>query len=126
MDTVQDGASEQEHRAVEAAVQRPLALERALGEALTEPKATVWFEPGEPLPQGQGAVLDRRSRMLYDAAPPADAPSLRDVARAAAALMRGLADRRTLSAAEVARLSAEARELLDQWTEDGWVQPLTA
>lgn len=111
-------------RAVEAAMQRPLALERALGEALTEPKAKVWFEPGEPLPPGQGAVLDRRSRMLYDAAHVfLNGESFRAAGRDAA-LMRGLADSRQLSAAEVVRLSAGARELLDQWTEDGWVQPL--
>ncbi|MGQ3050526.1 MAG: ribosomal protein uL16 3-hydroxylase [Roseateles sp.] len=112
-------------RAVEAALQRPQALERALGEALTEPKATVWFEPGEPLPLGQGAVLDRRSRMLYDAAHVfLNGESFRAGGRDAA-LMRCLANQRLLSAAEVARLSPEARELLDQWTEDGWVQPMT-
>ena len=111
-------------RAVEAAVQRPHALERALGEALTEPKANVWFEPGETLPPGLGAVLDRRSRMLYDAAHVfLNGESFRAGGRDAV-LMRGLADRRLLSAAEVARLSPDARELLDQWTEDGWVQPL--
>jgi 50S ribosomal protein L16 3-hydroxylase len=110
-------------RAVEAAVQRPLALERALGEALTEPKAQVWFEPGEPLPAGQGARLDRRSRMLYDAAHVfLNGESFRAGGRDAA-LMRRLADSRGLSAADVTRLSAGARELLDQWTEDGWVRP---
>jgi len=110
-------------RAVEAAVQRPQALERALGEALTEPKAQVWFEPGEPLPAGQGAALDRRSRMLYDTAHVfLNGESFRAGGRDAA-LMRRLADRRELTAVEVARLSPEARELLDQWTEDGWVQP---
>ncbi len=111
-------------RAVEAAVQRPQALERALGEALTEPKATVWFDARDPLPLGQGAVLDRRSRMLYDTAHVfLNGESFRAGGRDAA-LMRGLADRRLLTAAEVARLSPDARELLDQWTEDGWVQPL--
>jgi 50S ribosomal protein L16 3-hydroxylase len=84
----------------------------------------VWFEPGEPLPGGQGAALDRRSRMLYDAAHVfLNGESFRAGGRDAA-LMRRLADCRELTAAEVARLSAEARELLDQWTEDGWVQPL--
>lgn len=112
-------------RAVEAAVQRPKALERALGEALTEPKPTVWFDTGEPLPPGQGAQLDRRSRMLYDDAHVfLNGESFRAAGRDAA-LMRQLADRRTLSAAEVGRLSAGARELLDQWTEDGWVQPVS-
>lgn len=113
-------------RAVEAAVQRPQALECALGEALTELKANVWFEPGDVLPPGQGARLDRRSRMLYDAAHVfLNGESFRAGGRDAA-LMRLMADRRELTAAEVARLSAEARELLDQWTEDGWVQPLPA
>jgi len=111
-------------RAVEAAVQRPLALERALGEALTEPKANVWFEPGDVLPAGQGARLDRRSRMLYDDAQVfLNGESFRAGGRDAT-LMRRMADRRELSAADVARLSPGARELLDQWTEDGWVQPL--
>lgn len=110
-------------RAVEAAVQRPLALERALGEALTEPKAQVWFEPGEVLPSGVAAALDRRSRMLYDESHVfLNGESFRAGGRDAA-LMRNFADRRVLSAAEVERLSPDARELLDQWTEDGWVQP---
>jgi 50S ribosomal protein L16 3-hydroxylase len=113
-------------RAVETAVQRPQALERALGEALTEPKANVWFEPGEPLPPGQGVELDRRSRMLYDAAHVfLNGESFRAGGRDAA-LMRGLADNRRLSAADTARLSPDARDLLDQWTEDGWLQPQTA
>ncbi len=111
-------------RAVEAAVQKPLALERALGEALTEPKAHVWFEPGDQLPPGLGCALDRRSRMLYDESQVfLNGESFRAGGRDAV-LMRRLADCRTLTAAEVARLSADARELLDQWTEDGWVQPL--
>lgn len=113
-------------RAVEAAVQRPQALERALGEALTEPKATVWYESGNPLPQGVGVALDRRSRMLYDAAHVfLNGESFRAGGRDAA-LMRRLADERRLTGAEVARLSPDARELLDQWTEDGWAQPWNA
>ena len=34
-----------------------------------------------------------------------------------------LADARQLSAAEVDRLSADARALLDDWADAGWVQP---
>ncbi|TXI24699.1 MAG: cupin domain-containing protein [Roseateles sp.] len=113
-------------RAVELAVQQPLALERALGEALSELKAQVWFEPGTQLPPGSGVALDRRSRMLYDAAHVfLNGESFRAGGRDAR-LMRRLADERVLSAADVARLSEGARELLDQWAEDGWVQPLTA
>jgi 50S ribosomal protein L16 3-hydroxylase len=38
-----------------------------------------------------------------------------------AKLMRRLADRRSLSAAEHGQLSAEARMLLDDWADDGWL-----
>ena len=109
--------------AVLKAVAQPLALERALGEALTEPKPRVFFEPGEALPPGQGARLSPRTRMMYDVAHVfINGQSFRAGGRDAT-LMRRLADRRALSAAEVARLSEGARDLLDQWTEDGWVLP---
>jgi len=109
--------------AVLKAVAEPLALERALGEALTEPKPRVFFEPGEALPPGEGARLSPRSRMMYDAAHVfINGQSFRAGGRDAT-LMRRLADGRALSAADVARLSEGARDLLDQWTEDGWVLP---
>ncbi|SFR77911.1 50S ribosomal protein L16 3-hydroxylase [Mitsuaria sp. PDC51] len=109
--------------AVLKAVAQPLALERALGEALTEPKPRVFFEPGDALPPGQGARLSPRTRMMYDAAHVfINGQSFRAGGRDAT-LMRRLADRRTLSVAEVARLSEGARDLLDQWTEDGWILP---
>ncbi len=109
--------------AVLKAVAQPLALERALGEALTEPKPRVFFEPGDALPPARGARLSPRTRMMYDVAHVfINGQSFRAGGRDAT-LMRRLADRRALSAAEVARLSEGARDLLDQWTEDGWVLP---
>jgi 50S ribosomal protein L16 3-hydroxylase len=39
-----------------------------------------------------------------------------------AKLMRALADQHYLSAAQLKKLSAGARELLDQWLDDGWLQ----
>jgi len=108
--------------AAERALREPLALERALGEALTEPKPKVWFEPGDMLPEGMAALLDRRSRMMYDRAHVFINGEAYRAAGRDARLMRRLADRRRLSAAEVAQLSVGARELLDQWAEDGWVQ----
>jgi 50S ribosomal protein L16 3-hydroxylase len=108
--------------AAERALKEPLALERALGEALTEPKPKVFFQIGEPLPEGAGARLDARSRMMYDRAHVfLNGESFRAGGRDAK-LMRLLADRRRLTAAQVAQLSEGARELLDQWTEDGWLQ----
>jgi len=112
--------------AVERALKQPLALERALGEALTEPKPRVWFAIGDPLPEGAGARLDAKSRMMYDAQHVfINGESYRAGGRDAQ-LMRKLADARELGAREVGRLSEGARELLDQWTEDGWVQPWMA
>ena len=111
--------------AIERAMRDPRVLERALGESLTEPKPRIWFDIGDPLPEGQGARLDARSRMMYDAAHVfLNGESYRAGGRDAQ-LMRRFADARELSAREVAKLSEGARELLDQWTEDGWVQPWT-
>ncbi len=109
--------------AAERALREPLALERALGEALTEPKPRVWFEAGEPLATGLGVSLDRRSRMMYDKAHIfINGESFRAGGRDAK-LMRAFADSKQLSAKQVGQLSAPARELLSQWVEDGWVQP---
>lgn len=107
--------------AAQRALNEPLALERALGEALTEPKPKVWFDDGMALRAGQDAALDRRSRMMYDEAHVfINGESFRASGRDAR-LMRQLADARVLSEAEVAQLSAGALDLLNQWSEDGWV-----
>ncbi len=111
--------------AVARALRDPAALDCALGEALTEPKPRVWFDPGQAL-QDSGVRLDRRSRMMYDAQHVfLNGESFRAGGRDAM-LMRRLADRRELSAAEVARLSAGARELVDEWACAGWLHPAHA
>jgi len=109
--------------AAERALREPLAVERALGEALTEPKPRVWFDAGTSLAAGSGVVLDRRSRMMYDRAHVfINGESFRASGRDAK-LMRALADARRLSAKQVAGLSDDALGLLGQWVEDGWVRP---
>ncbi len=107
-------------QALQQVLKDPLALTRALGETLSEPKAHVWFEAGA-VPRGRwGVALDRRTRMLYDAHHVfINGESYRASGRDAT-LMRQLADQRGLGAAEVARASADARELLQAWCEDGW------
>jgi 50S ribosomal protein L16 3-hydroxylase len=108
--------------ALTALLEDPQALDCALGEILSEPKPQVWFEPGAHDLTG-GVVLDRRSRMLYDAHHVfLNGESWRAAGRDAQ-LMHKLADARCLSAHEVARASKGARELLSQWSEDGWVHP---
>ncbi|MEW6704240.1 MAG: cupin domain-containing protein [Pseudomonadota bacterium] len=108
-------------QAVERALRDATALGRALGQALTEPKPMVWFEPGSPLSRG-GVQLDRRSRMMYDAQHVfLNGEAFRAGGRDAQ-LMRRLADRRQLSAADVARLSDAARKLVDEWAQAGWLR----
>ena len=103
-----------------AALKDPAAQDRVLGEYLTEPKANVWFEGGAGgVARGQ-VVLDRRTRMMYDTRHVfVNGESYRASGRDAA-LMRALADRRSLGAAELSRASEAALELLQSWCEAGW------
>ena len=98
-------------------------LRSALGEILTEPKPRVWFEAGEPVPDGMGVRLDARTRMVYDGQRVfANGESWRAGGQDARHL-RELADQRWLSAKSVAKASVTLRELLNQWAEDGWLHP---
>ena len=104
-----------------AAVVEPGALERALGEWLTEPKPTVFFRPGPLRYRGRGLRLAAGTRMLYDARHvfingEAFLASGRD-----AAALRRLADERHLEAGALARCSAGARGLVDEWRRSGWL-----
>ncbi|MBC7601044.1 MAG: cupin domain-containing protein [Ramlibacter sp.] len=106
--------------ALRAALLDPLVLERSLGEYLTEPKASVWFESGSSRSALSALVLDRRTRMMYDAKHVfINGDSYRASGRDAK-LMRALADRRSLDAAQLARASDDAKALLLSWREAGW------
>ena len=109
-------------KAVEAALRDPDAIDRALGESLTEPKANVWFGEGTDAPDVLNQVaLDRRTRMLYDARHIyINGESFR-AGGADATLMRRLADRRALDSRELSRASEGARALLAEWCEAGWL-----
>ncbi|MET4579327.1 50S ribosomal protein L16 3-hydroxylase [Ottowia thiooxydans] len=110
--------------AVERALRDPSQLAMALGEALTEPKTNVWFEPSPAPASGQSSgaiVLDRRTRMMYDDQHVfINGESYRAGGRDAR-MMRDLADNRALSKADVTRLSMDAIELVNQWKESGWL-----
>jgi 50S ribosomal protein L16 3-hydroxylase len=92
-----------------------------LGEWLTEPKPQVWFQPGATLEAGHGVRLDLRTRMMYDdwhvflngESFRASGPDAR--------WMRQLADQRTLGPREVAALSVQARALLEDAVQAGWM-----
>ena len=109
------------HEAVQAVLARPGRLEAVLGEWLTEPKPRVWFRPGGTLRAGQGVSLDARTRMMFDDRHvflngESFLASGRD-----AQLMRLLADRRALDPRQVAALGAEARGLLEDAVQSGWM-----
>jgi 50S ribosomal protein L16 3-hydroxylase len=112
------------HQAVHDVLTDPQALARVLGEYLTEPKSSVWFESGGLGDIRGGVTLDRRTRMMYDVHHffingEAYRASGRD-----ATLMRRLADQRRLEARDLARASAAALELLQSWGEAGWLHGL--
>jgi 50S ribosomal protein L16 3-hydroxylase len=109
-------------RAVRRFAERPQEIAAALGELLTEPKADVSF-PNPSARWSSGAVaLDRRTRMMYDAAHVfINGDSFRASGRDAR-LMRRLADERRLDGAAVAGASRVARALLREWFEAGWLR----
>ena len=96
------------------------ARRRALGEVMSEPKATTWFERCDGQALDHGIVLDRRTRMLYDEANVYINGECHAAPAPQRAPLRKLADRRCLSAAEVAALPAISRSLLLGWLQAGW------
>jgi 50S ribosomal protein L16 3-hydroxylase len=107
--------------AVLAAVRDGEVIDRALGESMTEPKPTVWFDAGEMPAQWNAVMLDRRTRMLYDARHLyINGESFRAGGRDAT-LMRKLADQRALGPRELAGASEDALALLGDWCEAGWL-----
>ncbi len=99
----------------------PRATACALGEVLTDLKASVWFDANTALGHHVGVRLDRRTRMMYDRWHLFVNGESFVAAGRDATLMRRLADDRALSAAHADKLSAEALALLEQWALAGWL-----
>ncbi|MEJ7138842.1 JmjC domain-containing protein [Amphibiibacter pelophylacis] len=100
------------------------ALGEALGSLLSEPKPdTVFDAPGKVSPTNGGGVrLARATRMLYGEGGAlfingesfeASGPDL--------LLLQRLADTRQLAAQDVQRLTPDARAILQDWLDDGWL-----
>jgi 50S ribosomal protein L16 3-hydroxylase len=107
-------------RALEKVFSDPLAFERSVGESLTEPKANVFFTPTADALRG-GIVVDRSTRLLYDERHLFINGEAYRAGGKDFALLKDLANLRSLSEREVKGLSAQARSLLQEWLEMGWI-----
>jgi 50S ribosomal protein L16 3-hydroxylase len=107
-------------RALEKVFSDPLAFERSVGESLTEPKANVFFTPNAPTLSG-GIALDRRTRMLYDERHVFINGEAYRAGGKDFALLKDLANLRNLSDRQIKGLSTQARGLLEEWLEIGWI-----
>ena len=111
--------------ALNKALRDPDMLTRTLGEHLSEPAATVWFQPQESACSLQhGVCLDRGTRMLYDARHVFINGESFEASGRDAQLVRQLADLHFLDAPACAHLSPRAAQLLLQWLDSGWLQEL--
>jgi 50S ribosomal protein L16 3-hydroxylase len=107
--------------AVRRLIADPGALDRALGEALTEPKAEVAFDEPRERWAPRALRLDRRTRALYDERRFFINGDSHEVARSDAALLRRLADERRLDARTVRGAGAAVEALLREWHGAGWL-----
>ncbi len=105
-------------------VDDPRAAGCALGEWLSEPDGEASFNGAAECGIGHGIALDRSTRMLYDRWHVfVNGESFLAGGRDAT-LMRRLADTTWLTRQQVQALSDEARELLEQWVQAGWVRSI--
>ena len=116
-------------QAVREALKDPLAVGCALGEYLTAPKPSVWFEAPRQAWDAVGTItsqagieLDSRTRMMYNKAHVFINGESYRAKGADASLMHRLADQRGLSARELRKVSASAITLLADWYGAGWLQ----
>jgi 50S ribosomal protein L16 3-hydroxylase len=108
--------------AVRQLLARPAAVGRALGEVLSEPKPHVWFTKSSAPWRHSAVTLDRRTRMLYDARHVFINGEAVLVRGRDAALLRELANERSLDARAVRGASQSAQALLKEWLAAGWLR----
>ena len=107
-------------KAVDRAFKKAQELPRLLGESMTEPKPSTWFQAGEVPDVLFEVSLARSTRMMYDAKHIfINGESYRAAGRDAA-LMRKLANERALGRRDLEAASADALTLLRDWCEAGW------
>jgi 50S ribosomal protein L16 3-hydroxylase len=96
-------------------------LHCSLGEWLSEPKPSVWFDEGCAIRRNRPLSLSARSRMLYDRSHIYINGESYRAAGSDARLLRCLADQRELTATQVQKLSAQAWDLVKDWAQAGWL-----
>ena len=108
------------------ALKNPLTLACTLGEYLTEPKGSVWFDEvsAGSWTAASGCQLDARTRMMYDEQHLFINGESHRAKGADAALMRKLANQRCLTVPELRRASEAALGLLEEWADAGWLHAL--
>ena len=114
------------HQSLGLALSDPQWVQRVLGEYLTEPKASVYFDDqgGSGVAIDQGVQLHPKTRMLY-AAPFIFINGESFEARGKdAGFLKILADTRVLNGPALHRLSPAARTILMQWFQTGWLEIL--
>ncbi|WP_431097111.1 JmjC domain-containing protein [Polaromonas aquatica] len=116
-------------QAVLDALKDPLAVACALGEYMTEPKSSVWFDEAvhgwdaDAARAGQAGVqLDVRTKMMYDTNHVFINGESYRAKGSDAVLMHRLADQRCLSPRELRKASVSAMTLLGDWHDAGWLQ----
>jgi 50S ribosomal protein L16 3-hydroxylase len=108
--------------AIAKALSDKKALRRALGEYLTEPAASSWFDQGQWPAQPEGVRLALKTKMIYfeqDVFINGDSlvGSGRDLT-----LMQRLANQRYLSVNDLKNASTDVKNTLQDWCELGWVE----
>lgn len=108
-------------KAIQMAVKGNRDVHCALGEFLSEPKSSVWFDP-QPAPRRWAAVrLDDKSKMLYDKEFVFINGESWRCQGADARCLKRLADKRLLDAHQTAHASVEVKQLLMTWIQAGWL-----
>ncbi len=113
------------HQAVAGALRGHGTIERVLGEWLSEPHPSAWFDVLESSQEAAALQpplkLDRRSRMFYDDKRIYLNGESRVMSGRDARVLRQLADRRILAAAELRGCSLALRSCLLEWVHAGWL-----
>ena len=110
--------------ALAKALADPLAVACAMGELMTAPKASVWFDESTApwnRAKEKGVCLDAKTRMMYDAHHVFINGESYLAKGADAVFMRRLANDRSLSSQGLAKASKGAIDLLQDWHSAGWI-----